>query len=205
MGRPGRVAGVDRHRPRVVDGVRQYARSAGQGPGGLARGECLGAGCRGTDSGHAGSPPMRLHPASIGELEELLARARQRPRTFVVFIRPGGVAAAWRIRAPLIRRRRSPGHGHPRRRRRRGSAVRRLDLRPDPVVRPGWPAGVCGRHHRLSGEVRQQHRPRGSTRMARRRPPRPYDRSGLWLLVVLVVEAGTESTEGRQWFLNSPE
>jgi len=44
---------------------------------------------------------MLAHPrcdctrASIGELEELLARARQRPRTFVVFIRPGGVAAAW--------------------------------------------------------------------------------------------------------------
>jgi len=44
---------------------------------------------------------MLAHPrcdctrASLGELEELLARARKKPRTFVVFIRPGGVAAAW--------------------------------------------------------------------------------------------------------------
>lgn len=44
---------------------------------------------------------MLAHPrcdctrASLGELAELLARARQRPRTYVVFIRPGGVAAAW--------------------------------------------------------------------------------------------------------------
>jgi hypothetical protein len=33
--------------------------------------------------------------ASIGELAELLARTPRRPRTFVVFIRPGGVAAEW--------------------------------------------------------------------------------------------------------------
>jgi hypothetical protein len=33
--------------------------------------------------------------ASISELAELLARVRQRPRTFVVFIRPGGVNGAW--------------------------------------------------------------------------------------------------------------
>jgi hypothetical protein len=33
--------------------------------------------------------------ASIGELAELLARVRQQPRTFVVFIRPGGVDDAW--------------------------------------------------------------------------------------------------------------
>ena len=44
---------------------------------------------------------MLAHPrcdctrASIGELAELLARVRQRPRTFVVFIRPGGVDGAW--------------------------------------------------------------------------------------------------------------
>jgi hypothetical protein len=44
---------------------------------------------------------MLAHPrcdctrASISELAELLARVRQRPRTFVVFIRPGGVNGAW--------------------------------------------------------------------------------------------------------------
>jgi hypothetical protein len=44
---------------------------------------------------------MLAHPrcdctrASIGELAELLARAPRRPRTFVVFIRPGGVEGAW--------------------------------------------------------------------------------------------------------------
>jgi hypothetical protein len=44
---------------------------------------------------------MLAHPrcdctrASIGELAELLARAPHRPRTFVVFIRPDGVAPDW--------------------------------------------------------------------------------------------------------------
>ena len=44
---------------------------------------------------------MLAHPrcdctrASIGELAELLARVRERPRTFIVFIRPGGVSGAW--------------------------------------------------------------------------------------------------------------
>jgi hypothetical protein len=44
---------------------------------------------------------MLAHPrcdctrASIGELAELLARVRHRPRTFIVFIRPGGVEGAW--------------------------------------------------------------------------------------------------------------
>ena len=44
---------------------------------------------------------MMAHPrcdctrASLGELAELLAHVRQQPRTFVVFIRPGGVDGAW--------------------------------------------------------------------------------------------------------------
>jgi len=44
---------------------------------------------------------MLAHPrcdctrASLSELEELLARAERRPRTYVVFIRPGAVAADW--------------------------------------------------------------------------------------------------------------
>lgn len=44
---------------------------------------------------------MMAHPrcdctrASIGELAELLARSPQRPRTYVVFIRPGGVESDW--------------------------------------------------------------------------------------------------------------
>jgi hypothetical protein len=52
---------------------------------------------------------MLAHPrcdctrASIGELEELLARTGRRPRTFVVFIRPGGVGAAWENTGTLTR------------------------------------------------------------------------------------------------------
>jgi hypothetical protein len=44
---------------------------------------------------------MLAHPrcdctrASLGELAELLARAPRRPRTFVVFIKPGGMPAGW--------------------------------------------------------------------------------------------------------------
>jgi hypothetical protein len=44
---------------------------------------------------------MLAHPrctctrASVGELAELIARVRQRPRTYVVFIKPGGVAGDW--------------------------------------------------------------------------------------------------------------
>jgi len=58
---------------------------------------------------------MLAHPrcdctrASIGELEELLARAPQRPRTIVVFIRPGGVAAAWEKTGTFDQATRIPG------------------------------------------------------------------------------------------------
>lgn len=58
---------------------------------------------------------MLAHPrcdctrASIGELAELLARAPQRPRTFVVFIRPGGVAAAWENSGTFDQATRIPG------------------------------------------------------------------------------------------------
>jgi hypothetical protein len=44
---------------------------------------------------------MLAHPrcsctrASVGELAELMARAQQRPRTYVVFIKPGGVGGEW--------------------------------------------------------------------------------------------------------------
>ena len=44
---------------------------------------------------------MLAHPrctctrASVGELAELIARVQQRPRTYVVFIRPGGVPGDW--------------------------------------------------------------------------------------------------------------
>ena len=44
---------------------------------------------------------MLVHPqctcsrASLSELAELLARARPRPKTFVVFLRPAGVAEGW--------------------------------------------------------------------------------------------------------------
>ena len=58
---------------------------------------------------------MLAHPrcdctrASIGELAELLARAPQRPRTFVVFIRPGGVGAAWEKTGTFDQAARIPG------------------------------------------------------------------------------------------------
>jgi hypothetical protein len=58
---------------------------------------------------------MLAHPrcdctrASIGELAELLARASQRPRTFVVFIRPGGVEAAWAKTGTFEQATRIPG------------------------------------------------------------------------------------------------
>lgn len=44
---------------------------------------------------------MLAHPrcvctrASLAELAELIARATQRPKTYVVFIKPGGVADSW--------------------------------------------------------------------------------------------------------------
>jgi hypothetical protein len=44
---------------------------------------------------------MLAHPrcdcskASVSELAELLARARHRPRVYVVFVKPGGAAAEW--------------------------------------------------------------------------------------------------------------
>ena len=58
---------------------------------------------------------MLAHPrcdctrASIGELAELLARAPRRPRTFVVFIRPGGVEAAWEKSGTFDQATRIPG------------------------------------------------------------------------------------------------
>ncbi len=58
---------------------------------------------------------MLAHPrcdctrASIGELAELLARAPRRPRTFVVFIRPGGVEAAWERSGTFDQATRIPG------------------------------------------------------------------------------------------------
>jgi hypothetical protein len=47
--------------------------------------------------------------ASIGELAELLARAPQPPRTYVVFIRPGGVAAEWEKTGTFDQATRIPG------------------------------------------------------------------------------------------------
>jgi hypothetical protein len=68
---------------------------------------------------------MLAHPrcdctrASIGELAELLGRAPRRPRTFVVFIRPGGVDAEWTKTGTYDQATRIPGvtvirddHGH---------------------------------------------------------------------------------------------
>jgi hypothetical protein len=58
---------------------------------------------------------MLAHPrcdctrASIGELAELLARSPQRPRTYVVFIRPGGVDAGWTKTGTFHQATRIPG------------------------------------------------------------------------------------------------
>jgi hypothetical protein len=117
---------------------------------------------------------MLAHPrcdctrASIGELAELLARAPRRPRTFVVFVRPGGVPTAWEQTGTFDRARRI--------------------LRSGPVVRPGWATGVFRRYHRRSGKVRQQHRTLLASRIARRGTPAPRDHSGLRLLSLLVVD-----------------
>jgi hypothetical protein len=58
---------------------------------------------------------MLAHPrcdctrASIGELAELMARAPRRPKAFVVFIRPGGVDAAWAKTGTFNQATRIPG------------------------------------------------------------------------------------------------
>ena len=58
---------------------------------------------------------MLAHPrcdctrASIGELAELLARAPRRPRTFIVFLRPGNVPAAWEKTSTFDQATRIPG------------------------------------------------------------------------------------------------
>ena len=40
-------------------------------------------------------PQCSCSPASLGELAEVLARVRTRPRTYVVFLKPSGVADGW--------------------------------------------------------------------------------------------------------------
>jgi hypothetical protein len=40
-------------------------------------------------------PQCSCSPASLGELAEVLARARTRPRTYVVFLKPSSVADGW--------------------------------------------------------------------------------------------------------------
>ena len=58
---------------------------------------------------------MLAHPrcdctrASIGELAELLARTPHRPRTFVVFLKPGGVPAAWENTSTFDQAKNIPG------------------------------------------------------------------------------------------------
>ena len=58
---------------------------------------------------------MLAHPrcdctrASVTELAELLARARHQPRTFVVFIKPEGVAADWEKTGTFAQATRIPG------------------------------------------------------------------------------------------------
>jgi hypothetical protein len=58
---------------------------------------------------------MLAHPrcdctrASLGELEELLARVKVKPRTFVVFIKPGGVGSGWEQSGTWERAQQIPG------------------------------------------------------------------------------------------------
>ena len=58
---------------------------------------------------------MLAHPrcdctrASLGELAELLARSSRRPRTFVVFLRPGNVPAEWDQTGTFAQATRIPG------------------------------------------------------------------------------------------------
>jgi hypothetical protein len=58
---------------------------------------------------------MLAHPrcdctrASLGELEELLARVTYRPRTFVVFVKPGGTASGWEQSGTWDQAKRIPG------------------------------------------------------------------------------------------------
>ena len=96
---------------------------------------------------------MLVHPqcvcsrASLTELAEILARARTRPKTYVLFLKPRG------FRRRLgedrhVARRRGPARRHRRARRRRrdGRTVRRGDLRPDFRVRrraAGWSSAAA--------------------------------------------------------------
>jgi hypothetical protein len=58
---------------------------------------------------------MLAHPrcdctrASLGELEELLARVTYKPRTFVVFVKPGGTASGWEQSGTWDQAKRIPG------------------------------------------------------------------------------------------------
>ena len=58
---------------------------------------------------------MLAHPrcdctrASLGELAELLARVKVKPRTFVVFIKPGGTASGWEQSGTWEQAKRIPG------------------------------------------------------------------------------------------------
>jgi hypothetical protein len=58
---------------------------------------------------------MLAHPrcdctrASLGELAELLARVKFKPRTFVVFIKPGGTASGWEQSGTWEQAKRIPG------------------------------------------------------------------------------------------------
>ena len=138
---------------------------------------------------------MLAHPrcdctrASLGELAELLARAPQRPRTFVVFIRPGGVAAAGRRPARAIRRRGSPASPWfatttATRRDRFGVWTSGQTLLYD---RDGQLA-VFGRHHRRARKVRRQHRTGDSLSHCSTAHADPRDHAGLRLLAVRLVE-----------------
>jgi hypothetical protein len=113
-GRPGSGPGWRRHRRALIwtVAIAVWFASAGTGLFWLmAYDNTPGVGADAPDRWPVGSALTRdpeaptlvmlAHPrcdctrASLGELEELLARVKVKPRTFVVFIKPGGTAGGW--------------------------------------------------------------------------------------------------------------
>ena len=83
--------------------------TAANAPGGWPAGSTLARDAAGPTLVMLAHPRCDCTKASIGELAELLARAPRRPRTFVVFIRPGGVEAAWERTGTFDQATRIPG------------------------------------------------------------------------------------------------
>ena len=135
-----RVVRFSRQRARVVDGrttIRPGRRA--DAPARWPAGSTLARDAAGPTLVMLAHPRCDCTRASLGELAELLARAPQRPRTFVVFIRarrrcerrgsrPAPGDQATRIPGVTVIRDDNGDEARP---------LRRLDLGPDPAVRRG--------------------------------------------------------------------